>query len=86
MPFYSKEGFFIKGYLYMSTKVSVIVPVYNAERYVAACLDSLINQSLEECEFIFVNDGSTDRSKTIIEEYQEEGSKNHFTKSTKSRC
>ena len=46
-------------------KVSVIVPVYNVEKYLEKCLDSLVNQSLEEIEIIVVNDGSTDNSQAI---------------------
>lgn len=53
----------------MSIKVSVIIPVYNCEKYIGECIESLINQTLKECEFIFVNDGSSDKSKKIIEEY-----------------
>lgn len=53
----------------MSIKVSVITPVYNCEKYIRECIESLINQTLKECEFIFVNDGSSDKSKEIIEEY-----------------
>lgn len=53
----------------MSIKVSVIIPVYNCEKYIRECIESLINQTLKECEFIFVNDGSIDKSKEIIEEY-----------------
>ncbi|PLR68735.1 glycosyltransferase family 2 protein [Bacillus sp. UMB0893] len=54
----------------MKIKVSVIIPVYNAEKYLSECIDSLLNQSLKECEFIFVNDGSHDKSKEIIESYR----------------
>lgn len=50
-------------------KVSVIVPVYNVEPYLEKCLDSLINQTLTDMEFIIVNDGSTDNSQKIIEKY-----------------
>ena len=50
-------------------KVSVVVPVYNVEDYLNEALDSLVNQTLEEMEFICVNDGSTDRSLTIMREY-----------------
>lgn len=49
--------------------VSVIVPVYNVERYLRKCLDSLKDQTLQDIEFICVNDGSTDRSLDILEEY-----------------
>ena len=55
-----------------SIDVSVIVPVYNAEKYLPQCIDSLVNQSLRNVEFIFVDDGSTDCSVVIIEEYQRE--------------
>ncbi len=54
----------------MSTKISVIIPVYNAEKYITQCIESLLNQTLQECEFIFINDGSTDKSIQIIEKYQ----------------
>jgi glycosyltransferase involved in cell wall biosynthesis len=57
----------------MNPKVSVIVPVYNVEKYLAKCLDSLINQTLKEIEIIVVNDGSSDGSQAIIEYY----AKNH---------
>ena len=50
-------------------KVSVIVPVYNVENYLRECLDSLINQTLKDIEIICINDGSTDSSLEIIEEY-----------------
>ena len=54
----------------MNCRVSVIVPVYNVEKYLKQCLDSLINQTLEDIEIICVNDGSTDSSLNILEEYQ----------------
>lgn len=50
-------------------KVSVIVPVYNVEKYLRECLDSLRNQTLKELEFICINDGSTDGSLEILNEY-----------------
>lgn len=50
--------------------VSVIIPVFNAEKYLKECLNSLIAQTLTSCEFIFVNDGSVDSSQSIIENYQ----------------
>lgn len=53
-------------------KVSVILPVYNVERYLRACLDSVVTQSLEGIEIIAVNDGSTDGSLKILEEYRNE--------------
>lgn len=51
------------------SKISVIVPVFNVENYIAKCLDSLINQTLDDIEIILVNDGSTDNSQKIINEY-----------------
>lgn len=54
----------------MEIKVSVIIPVYNGEEYLEECIKSLINQTLKNCEFIFINDGSTDSSKEIIEKYK----------------
>lgn len=50
-------------------KVSIIVPVYNVEHYLAKCLDSLIGQTLEDIEIIAVNDGSQDGSQQILEDY-----------------
>lgn len=47
-------------------KLSIIVPVYNAEPYIAACAKSLFEQTLEQIEFIFVDDGSTDKSVEIL--------------------
>ena len=51
-------------------KVSVIVPIYNVEKYLPKCLDSLINQTLDDIEIILVNDGSTDNSGNIAKEYK----------------
>lgn len=50
-------------------KVSVIIPVYNVENYLRKCLDSLVNQTLKDIEIIVVNDGTTDNSQEIIDEY-----------------
>lgn len=50
-------------------KVSVIVPVYNVEKYLERCLDTLTNQTLKEIEIICVNDGSTDNSAKILEDF-----------------
>ena len=50
-------------------KISVIVPVYNVEQYLRRCLDSLVNQTLNDIEIIVVNDGSPDDSQAIIDEY-----------------
>ena len=50
-------------------KVSVIVPVYNVEKYIKKCLESLLNQTLQDIEIIIVNDGSKDNSVQIINNY-----------------
>ncbi len=50
-------------------KISVVVPVYNVEKYLAKCLDSLINQTYQALEILVVNDGSTDDSEKVIQEY-----------------
>ena len=50
-------------------KVSVIIPVYNAEKYLAECLDSIVCQTLSDIEIICVNDGSSDNSLSLLEAY-----------------
>ena len=59
----------------MDIKVSVIIPVYNAEDYIGECLESIINQTLKEIEIICVNDGSTDGSSKVLEEYRKKDSR-----------
>lgn len=51
-------------------KISIIVPVFNVEKYLRKCLNSLVNQSLEDIEILVINDGSTDDSHKIIEEFK----------------
>lgn len=53
----------------MNPKISAIVPVYNVERYLARCLDSLVGQTLRQIEIICVDDGSRDRSPAILADY-----------------
>ena len=50
-------------------KVSIIVPVYNTEKYLRDCLESLAVQTLDDVKIIVINDGSTDSSLSIAEEY-----------------
>ncbi|MTM09821.1 glycosyltransferase [Turicibacter sanguinis] len=50
-------------------KVSIIVPVYNVEKYLEKCLDSLVNQTLQDIEIIVVNDSTPDDSQIIIDRY-----------------
>lgn len=56
-------------------KISIIVPVYNTAKYLHQCLDSLKNQTLSEIEIICVNDGSTDNSLEILNEYAKKDSR-----------
>lgn len=51
-------------------KISVIIPIYNDEEFLRKCLDSVLHQSLKEIEIICINDGSTDSTSDILEEYQ----------------
>ena len=51
-------------------KVSIIVPVYNTEKYLDKCLNSLVNQTLQDIEIIVVNDGSKDNSEAIINRFK----------------
>lgn len=54
---------------------SIIIPVYNVEKYLAACLDSVLNQDFTDFEIICVNDGSTDASDAILKDYQKRDSR-----------
>jgi len=53
----------------ISIKVSVIIPVYNGEKYLKKCLDSVVNQTYDNIEIIIINDGSIDNSLNIIKSY-----------------
>lgn len=53
-------------------KYSIIVPVYNSEKYIKTCVDSLLSQKIEDYEIILVDDGSTDESPIICDEYERE--------------
>ncbi|EAI7225305.1 glycosyltransferase family 2 protein, partial [Campylobacter coli] len=61
----------MKTFLSLETKtVGVVIPIYNVEKYLKECLDSVINQSYTNLEIILVNDGSTDEnSLNIAKEY-----------------
>ena len=50
----------------MNYKISVIIPVYNVEKYIEKCLHTLFQQTLSEIEYIFVNDCSNDRSMEVL--------------------
>ena len=51
-------------------KVSVIVPVYNVEKFINRCVDSILSQTFKDFELILINDGSKDKSLEIIEKYR----------------
>ena len=51
-------------------KVSIVVPIYNTKEYLKNCIDSLLDQSLDCMEIILVDDGSTDGSSQLIDQYQ----------------
>ena len=53
------------------SKISIVVPVYNTEKGLRRCLDSIVNQTVGDIEIIIINDGSTDNSESIINEYKE---------------
>lgn len=59
----------------MMKNISVIIPVYNVEKYLSDCLESVIQQSMREIEIICVNDGSTDNSYNILSEYADRDSR-----------
>ena len=54
----------------MTKTISIIVPVYNSEKDLRKCIDSLLNQTFQDIEIILVNDGSSDSSQSIIDEYK----------------
>ena len=56
-------------------KISVIIPIYNVEQYIRQCLDSVINQTLYDIEIICVDDGSTDQSSKILDDYAQKDSR-----------
>ncbi|ARR03275.1 glycosyltransferase, family 2 [Campylobacter vicugnae] len=58
-----------------SPKVSIIIPVYNVERYISECLDSCINQTLQDIEIIIVDDCGSDKSIDIVKEYAKKDSR-----------
>ena len=54
----------------MRPKISVIVPIYNAELYLEQCIESVLNQTLRDIELLLIDDGSTDNSFLICEKYK----------------
>ena len=62
----------------MQPKTSIIIPVYNVEKYLAECLDSVVNQTMRDIQIICVNDGSPDGSRAILQEYADRDSRIHI--------
>lgn len=60
---------------FLKSGISVIIPCYNTEKYLKQCLDSVINQTFKDIEIICVNDGSTDTTLQILEEYAQKDSR-----------
>ena len=56
--------------MYKKDKVSIIIPIYNGEKHLAECLDTIQNQTYTNLEIICINDGSRDKSLSILKEYQ----------------
>ena len=53
------------------SKVTIIIPVYNSEKYIGKCLDSILQQTYQDFEILVVNDGSKDNSQEVINKYKE---------------
>ncbi|MGL5253594.1 MAG: glycosyltransferase family 2 protein [Brevinema sp.] len=68
----------------MNSKISVIIPVYSVEQYLAECLDSVVNQTHQNLEIIIINDCSPDNSEKIILEYQQKDSRIKYVKHEKN--
>ena len=66
-------------------KLSVVIPVYNTEQYLPRCIESLINQTYKNIEFIFVNDCSPKNAEEIIKEYQKKDSRIKYVTYEKNR-
>ena len=59
----------------MNPMISVIVPIYNVEKYLARCVDSIVNQTYKNLEIILVDDGSPDRCPQMCDDYAEKDSR-----------
>ena len=67
-------------------KISIIVPVYNSEKYLGACIDSILSQSFRDFELILVDDGSRDFSPHICDDYAQKDSRVKVIHKAKWRC
>ena len=67
----------MQGVFEKAPLVSIIVPVYNAEKTIDRCVSSILNQSYKDFELLLMNDGSTDRSGSLCDAYEERDSRVH---------
>ena len=70
----------------MEPKVSIVIPVYNVEAFLARCLDSILAQTLREIEVICVDDGSVDHSVEILNRYAAQDVRGAGGDAGESRC
>ena len=68
-----------------SPKVSIIIPVYNVERYISECLESCIKQTLKDIEIIIVDDCGSDKSIDIVKEYAKKDSRIKIIKNNQNK-
>ena len=54
----------------MKPEVTIVIPVYNSEKYIGRCIDSILNQTFQDFELLIINDGSKDNSQEVVEEYK----------------
>lgn len=66
--------------------ISIVIPFYNAEKYIADCIISIQSQSYSDFEVIFVNDGSFDKSEEIVRDFMEHDKRIKYFLSKKIRC
>lgn len=66
-------------------KVDVLIPTYNREQYIEECLDSILNQTYKDINIIIYDDGSTDRTKQIIENYQKTNSNIQYIRGVENK-
>ena len=68
-----------------SPRISVLMPAYNSEQYVAESIESILNQTFTDFEFIIINDGSTDNTAKIIDEYAKRDERIKFVNNSKNK-
>ena len=70
----------MENHMISAYAISVIIPVYNTEKYIKRCLESVVNQSFKNIEIVIVDDCSPDNSHSIIESYQKNDSRIKYIK------